>query len=116
MDTGDAAVISVDDYGAITEVVFDGRVVSAGEGERFGYDTTGALPNMDDCATLGCIEHGLLPEAWGPGCRISARWHGGLGSVRVYVEGKAVFSIESVPKADALVAALAAAPRREVGR
>jgi len=99
----------------IVRVSDDSRQLAAINRLRTPADVV-MIPDLDDPATLGCIEHGLLPEAWGPGCRISARWHGGLGSVRVYVEGKAVFSIESVPKAEALVAALAAAPRREVGR
>lgn len=69
------------------------------------------LPDLDDPATLGCIEHRLLPEAW-PGCDIQTHWSGRHGSVYIHdSECVEVFAIEMVAKAEALVAALEAAPR-----
>lgn len=69
------------------------------------------LPDLDDPATLGCIEHGLLPAAWGRG-HIQTHWTSeGDGSVYIHnADGAEVWCIEMVPKAEALVAALEAAP------
>ena len=35
-----------------------------------------SLPDLDDAATLGCIEHGLLPEFYGENCSL---WHSATG-------------------------------------
>jgi hypothetical protein len=66
------------------------------------------------CATLGCIEHGLLPEAW-PGCDTSVfRSSKGTASICVYDPefGSWVFDISGVPLGEALVACLEAAAER----
>lgn len=69
------------------------------------------LPDLDDPATFGCVEHGLLPAAWGRG-HIQTHWTSeGDGSIYIHDEnGDEVWRIEMVPKAEAISAALLAAP------
>ena len=79
------------------------------------------LPDLDDPATLGCIEHVLLPQAgYGPECHLTA-WQGADGAVYwtlVYRPDPISFpgrwlsvSEDGHPsKAEALVFALEAAP------
>lgn len=38
------------------------------------FDADELAPDLDDHATLGCIEHGMLPAAW-PGHRIEVHRH-----------------------------------------
>lgn len=71
MHTSDALVVSVID-GHISEVVFDGELRQADwieEGDDRAewsdwYNIIGALPDLENHATLGCIEFDLLPRAW----------------------------------------------------
>ena len=73
-------------------------------------------PCLDDPATLGCLEHGLLPDAW-PGHVIS-QVDGDLpDGTSVHVtsihhagSGRMVFGSEGKPKGERLVLALEAAP------
>jgi hypothetical protein len=67
-------------------------------------------PDLSDAATLGCIEHALLPAAWGRG-HIQTHWTSeGDGSVYIHdADGEMLWCIEMVSKAEALVAALVAA-------
>ena len=75
------------------------------------------VPDLDDPATLGCIEHGLLPAAW-PGCAIKVmRYTTPSGAVfaDVYVHDYKLpsnerFAVVYVPIGEALIAALEAAP------
>lgn len=63
-----------------------------------------ALPDLNDPATLGCIEHGLLPELYG---EVGGLWQSTTG----WHYGPSGISWGSGPtKADALLAALEAAP------
>lgn len=80
------------------------------------------LPNLDDHATLGCIEHGMLPAAWGERCIISVkRWTSSDGTVMADIHVHEfpgacpmLFGVVDVPLAEALVLCLeAAAERRE---
>lgn len=44
--------------------------------------TRDCLPDLDDSATLGIIEHGMLPAAWGPEVVLAvARWASESGEV-----------------------------------
>lgn len=91
------------------------RRSSSGGSPPEGYGPRG--PALNDPATLGCIEHGLLPEAW-PGTMISVkRWMGPDGKVmadlHVFDLDDActmLFSSVDVPLGEALAAALEAAP------
>jgi len=70
-----------------------------------------ALPDLDDPATLGCLL-ALVREAWGdPSAspRLEAGWW------RVYVSSYPGIAGGGATESEALVAALEAAPRREVG-
>lgn len=78
-----------------------------------------ALPDTGSPATLGCIEHGLLPEAW-PGCHIVvSRWPtdgGTRASVRIMDNrSELAFAIIDFPLAEALLAALEASPANQEG-
>ena len=64
-------------------------------------------PDLDDPATLGCIEHGLLPEAYGT-TSVSLSPDGVTWAV--FVDGEKVS--EAYTKREALVAALDAAPKK----
>jgi hypothetical protein len=62
------------------------------------------LPDLDDAATIGAIEHGLLPEFYGEGCSLwysPTGWHYGRGGMS-FGSGQT--------KGAALVAALRVAP------
>ena len=70
-----------------------------------------ALPDLDNPATLGCIEHELLPNAWGPDAIIICTTRGNRCNVRVISDdGDSLYSptCESRSRAEALVAALEA--------
>lgn len=87
-----------------------------GRGGGWGSFSDG-WPDIDDPATLGCIEHVLLPEVWGPTAQIQTHWAGSSGSVYIHTtddDGSVVerLAVENVPKAEALIAALEAAPER----
>lgn len=82
------------------------------------------LPDLTDPATLGCVEHGLLPDAWPPECTIELdidiKFTGGwLVSLCVWdgsLDTRAFkYSAEGDDRlalvAEALAAALAAAPK-----
>jgi len=69
-----------------------------------------AVPDLNDPATLGCIEHGLLPELYG--CEVSVCfWHDAWWLVR-HDDSHTMRSLSGWPqsKVEALVAALEAAP------
>ena len=74
-------------------------------------------PDLDDPATLGCIEHGLLPAAW-PGCVIKVmRYTTPSGAVLAdvhvhdyWLPCAELFAVTAEQIAEALVAALEAAP------
>jgi len=75
------------------------------------------LTNLDDPATVGCLEHGLLPEAY-PGDRLTLLFddHPTLGGWYVAADrgpdGWCCVRAGCFPtKVEALVAALEAAPR-----
>jgi len=75
------------------------------------------VPDLDDPATLGCIEHGLLPAVW-PGCAIRVmRYTTPSGAVLadVHVHDYWLpcaerFAVTAEQIAEALIAALEAAP------
>lgn len=85
-------------------------------GQKFSQPADGRewLPDLSDPATLGCIEHGLLPEAWG------GRIYGtpvlmsrGIGWIVIDAGGPFIPNEglgEGPDIATALVAALEAAP------
>ena len=83
-------------------------------GGKHGLAEHDPLPDLDDPATLGCIEHELLPKAWGIGCAIEVHMSGGADPwVRVVVfhtgcpDGQ---TFGARGRGEALVAALEAAP------
>lgn len=73
MHTSDGGIVVAVENGRPTEVVFDGELRPVCEpgksaddydaGEPYRYDMTGVEPAMTP-ATLGCIEHEMLPDAW----------------------------------------------------
>lgn len=104
-------------------ICVDGDTLHSGSRTDGGSDwhSAGAmgLPDLADPATLGCIEHGLLAEAWGTKrVEICLLASGGWRPVVYHLVGDSwtrtdveVFFLASYPtKRDALVAALEAAP------
>jgi hypothetical protein len=100
--------------GTVTDGVVCGRVTGSGEwGRPMLPSVMGAIPDLTDPATLGCIEHGLLPAGWWlvPVVR-------GLGEVGAWVVYRYVDRADGRPmpvsrpcptKGEALIAALEAA-------
>ena len=74
-------------------------------------DVAGALPDLDDAATLGCLLH-LVREAWGePGlAAVVEDRHGLLWEVRWRCDWPDALNVVEHSEAEALVAALEAAP------
>jgi hypothetical protein len=86
----------------------------AGPDWRTGWrDDSHWLPDMDDPATLGCIEHVLLPELYG--CEVSVCfWHDTWWLVR-HNDSHTMRSLGwSKSKGEALVSAIEAAPPKAV--
>lgn len=89
-------------------------------GEAFRDEGHRWLPDLDDPATLGCIENALLPEAWGGDVFVSIDTHLTRdGRVRTVVIVDADGEPEpgewaATSKAEALVLSLESAGRREV--
>ena len=90
------------------------------DGEYGGGLWDGCVVDLDDPATLGCIEHGLLPEMYGDDCNL-ASWVAADGSTRwtlEYTPDPCSFPHQRLSvsddgherKAEALVFALEAAP------
>ena len=81
-------------------------------------DAMPCLPELSDPATLGCIEHGLLPDVYGPHAHLAPTRHGWV--VWPQTNGPAILTVIDGreraawgSKAEALVAALEAAPKKE---
>ena len=121
MHTTEGAIVASCVDGIPTEVVFDGALVPAvvvhdGIAPGPWYDLDGALPDLDDPATLGCLL-ALVREAWGT--HVSSIRTGDGWSVRHmgrdgWAVGLSVVGItQCATEAEALVVALEAAPRRE---
>lgn len=80
----------------------------------------GWLPDLDDHATLGCIEHGMLPAAWGPEVILTVRrWTTESGEVLADIHVHTLtgacamlFGAVDVPLAEGLVLCLEAAAER----
>lgn len=98
-----------------------GEFLSYADGPIWLDPHIGHRPNLDDPATLGCIEHGMLPAAWGPGCIISVkRWTSSDGKVTADIHVHELsgscpmlFGVVDVPLAEGLVLCLEAAERRK---
>lgn len=91
----------------------EGTLTFGGGPPEFWIHVHSASPVLSHPATLGCIEHAMLPAAWGRG-HIQTHWTSeGDGSVYIHgpgLGGEELWRIEMVPKAEALAAALMAAP------
>lgn len=130
--TEGALVVSCAD-GIPTEVVFDGalmpavwagrgvtlEVVHNGIARGSWYVLDGALPDLDDPATLGCLL-ALVREAWSePEAFVTRAWK---MTCKMASHGRAPWCLvapssvgrDPDSEKEALVAALEAAPRREV--
>lgn len=129
VDEGDHAVQQY----TVLEVTGFGAKFADGDGFTFWADHRDPddrcpLPDLDDPATLGCIEFALLPEAWanehGPGVvevrrlvSISGR---PLDEVLVFQDGNPGFRVlvydgkATASRAEALIACLEAAPEKAV--
>lgn len=72
------------------------------------------IPDLDDRATQGCIEHGLLPEAWpGKTIKVERFTHGHRVSVRSSNDESAIWTtgyVEGHAIGKSLLACLEAAP------
>jgi len=80
--------LCADDDGV--HMVVESKVVGEGEPltwlrKRPASFARDCLPDLDDPATLGCIEHGLLPEMYGDDCNL-ASWVAADGSTRWTLE------------------------------
>ena len=113
MFTLDALIVSVDDAGHPTEVVFDGRLMSVGDDDD-SYDLTGACPYLDHDGTLGLIA-GQIPKVWGGDCDVDINTvddDDGQRALQVLVarDGEFLCYTHAPTLAEALLAALEAAP------
>lgn len=92
-------------------------ILEAPDGWGWPRKGSGWLPDLDDHATLGCIEHGLLPEAW-PGCDIRLSKCGQVVKLVVFEASsiEPVFCIADVPLTEALLLALEASPANQEAR
>jgi hypothetical protein len=81
------------------------------------YARSECLPDIDHAGTLGCLEHGMLPAAWGPDCAIEVHRTKDDHRVTVFDSTGSVWSSGwlpgSVPAKGLVLCLEAAAERRE---
>jgi hypothetical protein len=116
----------VDKHGCQWTVVeYEGRLAFT-NGPRVQYMTANGvpshadgegIPDMDHLGTIGCIEHGMLPAAWGPDCAIEVHRTKDDHRVTVFDSTGSVWSSGwlpgSVPAKGLVLCLEAAAERRE---